>query len=88
MRGTVDGNKQINARLEAVLSREAPVVGPLLSKAFTPLSKLFEYRITGSVHEPVLEPVYVPKFILFLLHPFHSLKSITTPDSPSPPIPP
>ena len=88
MRGSVDRNRHINARLEAVLSRQTPVVGSLLSRAFTPLSKMFEYHISGTVHEPVLEPVYVPKFILYLLHPFHSLKSLTIPDSPAPSIPP
>jgi hypothetical protein len=88
LRGKVDKNKQVNARLEAVLSREAPVVGSFLSLAFTPLSKLFEYRISGPVHDPVLEPLYVPKFIMFLLHPFHSLKSIATPESPAQTFPP
>jgi hypothetical protein len=88
LRGTVDKNKKINARLEAVLSREAPVVGSFLSLAFTPLSKMFEYHISGPVRDPVLEPVYVPKFILFLLHPFHSLKSIAAPESPPDAAPP
>ncbi|MGP8200105.1 MAG: hypothetical protein ACLQU4_11460 [Limisphaerales bacterium] len=88
LRGKVDRNKRITARLEAVLSRETPVVGSFLSLAFTPLSKLFEYRISGPVQDPVLDPVYLPKFIMFLLHPFHSLKSFTTPDSPAQTIPP
>ncbi len=82
-RGTVDNDKKINARLEAVLLRDTPVLGPFLSMAFTPLSKLFEYRITGPLRNPVLEPVYVPKFILLFLHPFHTLKTFATPGSPS-----
>jgi hypothetical protein len=88
LRGTVDRNKQINARLEAVLPRGTPVFGSFLSLAFTPVSKMFEYHITGPVRDPVLEPVYVPKFILFLLHPFRSLKSLATPDSPPESAPP
>jgi hypothetical protein len=88
LRGTVDKNRQINARLEAILSKDTPVFGSFLSMAFTPLSKMFEYHISGPLRDPVLEPLYVPKFILFLLHPFHSLKSIATPESPSDIIPP
>ncbi len=88
LRGTVDKNKQINARLEAILSRDAPVVGSFLSLAFTPLSKLFEYHISGPLRDPVLEPVYVPKLIMLLLHPFHTLKTIATPESPTEAAPP
>lgn len=88
LRGAVDKNKQINARLEAILSRDTPVVGSFLSLAFTPLSKMFEYHISGPVRDPVLEPVYVPKFIMLLLHPFHTLKSTFTPESPPEIIPP
>ena len=49
---------------------------------------MFEYHITGPVRDPALEPVYVPKFIMLLLHPFHTLKSTFTPDSPPETIPP
>jgi hypothetical protein len=85
LRGKVDKNKQINARLEAIVSRETPVLGPVLSVAFTPLSKMFEYHITGPLSEPVLEPVFVPRFIMFLLHPFKGEKTHPTPEpSPAP----
>jgi hypothetical protein len=82
LRGTVDKNKQIDARLEAIVARDTPIFGSFLSMAFTPLSKMFEYHISGPVRDPVLEPVYVPRFILFLLHPFRSFKSPATPESP------
>jgi hypothetical protein len=88
LRGAVDRNKQINARLEAILSRDAPVLGPLLSLALTPLSKIFEYHVSGPLRDPVLEPVYVPKIIMLLLHPFHTLKTIAAPESPPETIPP
>lgn len=83
--GTVTLDKKINARFEARLAREAPVIGPVLSFAFTPLSKLFEYHISGTLQEPVMEPVYVPHFVTFLLHPFRSLKTPASPEpSPAP----
>jgi len=85
LRGKVDKNKQINARLEATLSREAPIIGPVLSFAFTPLSKMFEYELTGPLKDPVLEPVYVPRFITFLLHPFKSTKTPSSTDPPTAP---
>jgi hypothetical protein len=88
LRGKVDRNRQINARLEAVLSREAPLFGPLISLAFTPLSKLFEYHISGPLRDPVVEPVYVPRFLMLLLRPFHTLKSLATPSTPADTFPP
>jgi hypothetical protein len=80
--GTLDKNKQLKGRLEAKLSKEGSI-SSFFSMAFTPVSKMFEYRISGPWSDPVLEPVYIPKFVLFLLHPFHTLKSIATPESPN-----
>jgi hypothetical protein len=80
---TVDKNKSINARLEATLSRDTPLLGPFLSLAFTPLSKLFEYHLSGPLHDPVMEPVFVPRFILFMMHPFHATKTPSTPETPT-----
>lgn len=82
LRGTVNTKEQINARLEAVLSRQTPLVGSLLSLAFTPLSKLLEYQITGTVNDPVPEPIYVPKFIRVFLHPIKSMKAVLEPNTP------
>jgi hypothetical protein len=88
LRGAVDKNKQINARLEAILSRDTPLLGPLLSLALTPLSKIFEYHISGPLRDPALEPVYIPKVLMLLLHPFHTLKTIAIPESPPGTAPP
>jgi hypothetical protein len=79
--GTVDQNKKIDARFEASLSRETPILGPLLSMAFTPLAKLFEYHISGPLNDPKMEPVYIPKFVMLLIHPFHTIKTMTEPSS-------
>ena len=39
-----------------------------------PVSKLFEYQITGTLENPKSEPVYVlPKLLLMPLHPIRSL---------------
>ncbi|HUA66997.1 MAG TPA: AsmA-like C-terminal region-containing protein [Candidatus Saccharimonadales bacterium] len=74
--GTVDLQSRINAHVTAQLLRDTWVVGPLLSTALWPVSKLFEFKITGTLQRPQSEPVYVPKFFLMPLHPFRSLEDI------------
>jgi hypothetical protein len=74
--GTVDLQSRVNARVTAQLLRDTWVVGPLLSTALWPVSKLFEYKITGTLRQPQSEPVYIPKFLLLPLHPIHSLEEI------------
>jgi hypothetical protein len=81
-RGSVNNSNQINARVEAVLSRGVPLVGTLLSLAFTPVSKMMEYHISGTWTEPTMEPVFVPKFIMLMLHPFRSGKSSSIIEGP------
>ncbi len=75
-RGTVDFNGRVNARVEAIVLRGAPIVGPLLSLAFSPITKVFEYKVTGTLGNPKSEPVYIPKFIDSILHPFRTLKGV------------
>lgn len=84
-RGTVTMNKQINGRAEADLLRDTPVFGPFLSVALTPLDKLFEYQISGSLRKPVFKPLYVPKVFMLLLRPFHTLKSLLLEAPPTAP---
>ena len=37
---------------------------------------MFEYRLTGTLGEPVAEPVHIPKFLLLALEPFKALQGI------------
>jgi len=88
-KGYIGLNKQVDARVEAQLLRETAVLGPILRYALAPLTKLFEYHITGTVNHPIKEPMFVPKVLMMILRPFHTLKeSITQPDSqkPAPPV--
>jgi hypothetical protein len=82
--GTVDFQGNVKARVTAEILRGAPLVGPLVSLALSPLSKVFEYRVTGTLANPKTEPVYIPKFIDSLLHPLRTLRGLFT----SPPGPP
>jgi len=74
--GTVDLQSRVQARVTAQLLRDTWVVGPLLSTALWPVSKLFEYKITGTLQQPQTEPVYIPKLLLMPLHPLRSLEDI------------
>ena len=85
-RGSITMKKQINGKVEADLLRDTPVFGPILSLALTPLSKLFEYQLTGSLRQPAFEPLYLPKFFMLLLRPFHNAKTPAS-DAPSNPPP-
>ncbi len=60
-RGSVDLDGRVKARVEARFLRDAWVIGPLVSLMFSPLSKVFEYEVTGTLNEPHLELMYIPK---------------------------
>ena len=75
--GTIDFERRIDGRMEAELLRNTPVIGFVLSKILWPVTKLFEYRITGPLEQPKTEPLYViPKIILFPFSPIKSIKEL------------
>jgi hypothetical protein len=80
-RGSVTFDHVLNARVEATLLRDTWLVGPLLSLALSPFSRVFEYRVTGTLSEPKMEPIYVPSVLMKLLSPLEALK---TPASATP----
>ena len=100
-RGKVALNTQLDARMEAELFRDAPLIGPLLNFALTPFTKLFEYDVKGTLRKPKAEPRYVPKFLLAPLRPLKTLRELLAKDVspeikgpirpvevlPSPPVP-
>ncbi len=56
------------------------MVGPLVSTVLWPVSKMFEYHITGPLENPKSEPIYVlPKLLLLPLHPIRTLEDIFIP---------
>ena len=75
--GTIDLQRNVNAHVTAHLLRDTWVVGPLVSTVLWPVSKLFEYRVTGPLNNPKSEPIYVlPKLLLFPLHPIRTLEDL------------
>jgi hypothetical protein len=83
--GTIDLNQNVNAHVTAHLLRDTWVVGPLVSTALWPVSKIFEYHVTGPLQNPKSEPIFVlPKLLLFPLHPIRTLEDIFIPGGGSP----
>ncbi|HEU5069668.1 MAG TPA: AsmA-like C-terminal region-containing protein [Verrucomicrobiae bacterium] len=75
--GTVDFGMRIDARVQAELLRDTWFFGRLMSTALWPVSKLFEYRVTGTLANPKAEPIYfLPRMFLAPLHPMKSLKEM------------
>jgi hypothetical protein len=74
--GTVDLQDRVQARVTAELLRDVWGAGPLFSAIFWPVSKIFEFKVTGTLQHPKSEPVYIPKFLLFMLHPFRTVEGI------------
>jgi AsmA-like C-terminal region len=78
--GTIDLNQNVNAHVTAHLLRDTWVVGPLVSTALWPVSKIFEYHVTGPLQNPKSEPIFVlPKLLLFPLHPIRTLEDFFVP---------
>lgn len=78
LRGTVDFNENVDARIEAELLRDTWLIGPLISTALQPLTKIFEYKLSGTLTAPKAEPIHVPKILFAPLQPVRMFKSLFT----------
>ncbi|MDB6056988.1 MAG: hypothetical protein JWO95_832, partial [Verrucomicrobiales bacterium] len=86
-KGSIGLDKHLDAKVEAQLLRDTAVLGPILRYALAPLTKLFEYHITGTINHPMKEPMYVPKFLMMILRPFHTIKQSIGDADKAPPNP-
>jgi hypothetical protein len=78
-RGTTDLEGRVNARVEAELLRDMWMIGPVVSKVLRPVTKMFEYKVTGTLADPKTEPVYLyilPKVLSFPFHPIRTIKDL------------
>jgi hypothetical protein len=92
-RGTLDFDQRVSAKVEARVLADVLGMGPLFGLILRPLTKLFEYRVTGTLADVKAEPLYVPKFLLLPLQPFKVLRSLfgagaSPPDDPGTNAPP
>ena len=83
--GTVNFAGEVNAVVDAEMFRDTFVLGPLLSFLTSPMTKVFEYKVTGSLANPRSEPRFIPKFLLLPLRPFQTIREFLTPDKPATP---
>jgi hypothetical protein len=75
--GAADLQQNVNARVTAQLLHNTWMVGPVISTVLWPVSKLFEYQITGTLKNPKSTPVYVvSKYLLMPLHPIRSFEEM------------
>lgn len=80
-RGIIGFDGTVDAVVEARLLRDFWVVGPIISAVLTPITKLFEYKVTGTVGHPKTEAL-IPKVL------FGSPKTTApnpAPEAPNPP---
>jgi AsmA-like C-terminal region len=87
-RGTADFDGIVKARVVAEPLRDTPILGPIMNVALWPVAKLFEYKITGTLAEPKLAPVYIPKILLLPLNPLRVLEELFAPNPAPPKAPP
>jgi hypothetical protein len=84
-RGTLDFEGRVNARVEAGLLRDMWLLGPIVSTVLWPVTKLFEYKVTGNLDDPKAEPVYLISKAMLLpfqlpFHPIRTLKGLLPED--------
>ncbi len=78
--GTVDFDTRINGRIEAELLRDMPGLGPVVSKVLWPVTKLFEYKVSGTLNKPKPQPLFIPKVFMMPFHPLRTLRELMETD--------
>jgi hypothetical protein len=76
-RGTIDLDGHVNARVEVAPLRDLWLLGPAVSTVFWPVTKLFEYKVSGTLEHPRTEPANViPKLIQMPFHPLRTFRDL------------
>jgi hypothetical protein len=74
--GTVDLQGRVDATVQAEPLRDTWLVGRVVSLALWPVSKILEFKVSGTLDKPQAQPLYIPKLFLLPLHPFRALKEL------------
>jgi hypothetical protein len=74
--GTVDLQQRLDARATAQLLRDTWGIGPLFSAMLSPVTKALEFKVTGTLSDPKMAPLYFPSFFLAPLHPISTVKEL------------
>ncbi|HEY1174140.1 MAG TPA: hypothetical protein VGH19_22435 [Verrucomicrobiae bacterium] len=74
-KGSIDFDANVDAKVEGALFRDSPLVIKVFGYLTTPFTKLYEYKVTGTLSEPKLDTVhFVPKVVKGLLFPLRIFK--------------
>lgn len=79
--GTVDLKGNLKAHVTAELFRDVPGIGAVVTFLTSPVTKILEYKVGGTLQHPVYKPVYIPKFLLYMLNPIKTLKDLLPQDN-------
>jgi hypothetical protein len=79
-RGTLNTEKELDARVEAKVLRDFPIFGRVFSFAISPLSRLFEYKVGGTLDAPTRQLLA----LTLIREPFHNKSPPPADDSPAP----
>lgn len=74
--GTIAFDGRLDGRVQAQLLRDVPGLGLIVSTVFTPLTKLFEYKLGGTLAKPKSEPLYIPKIMMMPFHPIRTMREL------------
>lgn len=75
--GTVDFDANVDARVEAKLFKNKSLVGKLFDALTAPITKIFEYKVNGTLGHPVTKPINeLPKLLLAPLKPLQAVGEI------------
>lgn len=87
IRGGVDMDRRVDAVVQAKPLQTVGVIGPLLNSLLWPVTKALEFRVTGTLQKPAVEPEHAPaKLLLLPLKPFQTLKSLFGGDKKEEPV--
>jgi hypothetical protein len=73
-RGTLDFEQRVDAKVEGQILSDLGGIGPLVGLLLRPLTKLLEFRVTGTLSDVKADPLYIPKLLLLPLQPVKILK--------------
>lgn len=83
-RGQMTLEGRLDAVVQAELLRDAWLVGRVLSLALWPVSKIFEFQITGTLQDPKVAPLHIPRVLTIPLRPWQTLRDLVEPRSAAP----
>ncbi len=82
--GTVDFHGNVDARVMAEVLHRTPLIGPVISLVLSPAAKALEFKVSGTLADPVLKPLYVPGFLLPFLNPIGTMQQLMGPKDGDP----